>query len=184
MQTGDSNVARGASMTGAVGAVWGVAGVFLIVGLAVVRLTPVALDAFAFPLGPRHWAFSVGFFAFMIWSEGYRGFQKNFAPRVAARARYLRHNPHLGHALLAPLFCMAFFHATPRRLMGAYGLTTMIVVFVLIVRQLPQPWHGLVDLGVAAGLVWGLVALAVFTYQAFWTEGFSVSPEVPRRDAD
>jgi hypothetical protein len=41
-----------------------------------------------------------------------------------------------------------------------------------------------VDVGVAAGLVWGLVALAAFVYQAFGTEGFSVSPEVPRGGGD
>jgi hypothetical protein len=177
MQTGETYRASDLSVTGAVGAAWGISGVLFLIGGAVLRLTPVALDAFAHPFGPRHWAFLVGFFVFMVWSEGYRGFQKNFAPRVAARARYLRQNPHLGHALLAPLFCMAFFHAPRRRLMGSYGLMTMIVVFVLIARQLPQPWRGLVDLGVAAGLVWGLVALAVFTYQAFGTASFDHPPE-------
>jgi hypothetical protein len=126
----------------------------------------------------------VAFLVFMLVSEGYRGFQKNFAPRVAARALHLRNHPHIGHVLLAPLFCMAYFHATPRRLMGSYGLTAMIVGFVLVIRRLPQPWHGLVDVGVAAGLMWGLVALAVFTYQAFGTEGFSVAPDVPDSPAD
>jgi hypothetical protein len=172
------------SFMGAVGAAWGVAGVFALIGWAVFRLSQVAAGAFAHTLGARHWVFLVTFLLFMLVSEGYRGFQKNFAPRVAARARHLRDHPRAGHVLLAPLFCMSYFHATPRRLLGAYGLTAMIVVLVVGVRRLPQPWHGLVDVGVAAGLMWGLVALVVFTYRAFGTEGFSVSPEVPRPSSD
>ena len=172
------------SFTGAVGAAWGIIGVFALIGWAVFRLIQVAVGAFAYTLGARHWVFLLAFLLFMLASEGYRGFQKNFSPRVAARARHLRDHPRMGHVLLAPLFCMAYFHATPRRLMGAYGLTLMIVVLVVTVRQLPQPWHGLVDVGVAAGLMWGLVTLAVFVYQAFGTEGFSVSPEVPLGEAD
>jgi hypothetical protein len=43
---------------------------------------------------------------------------------------------------------------------------------------LPQPWRGIVDLGVVIGLAWGLVALGVFTVQAF-SGRLNHAPEVP-----
>ncbi len=152
---------------GVFAAIWGIAGVLLLIGAAMVRLTRVGLDAFDYPLQIHHWAFLVVFLLFMLISEGYRGFQKSFAPRVASRARELQLDPRALPALLAPLFCMGFIYATPRRMLGSYGLAGTIVIFVLGFRQLPQPWRGLVDLGVAAGLLWGMLALIVFTYQTF-----------------
>ena len=44
---------------------------------------------------------------------------------------------------------------------GRVALAAMIVVLVVGVRRLPQPWHGLVDLGVAGGLVWVVGLLLV-----------------------
>ncbi len=152
---------------GAIAATWGIAGVLLPIGAAMVRLTRVGLDAFDYPLQTHHWAFLVVFLLFMLISEGYRGFQKSFAPRVAARARELQLDPRPSQVFLAPLVCMGFIYATPRRMLRSYGLAGTIVIFVLSVRQLPQPWRGLVDLGVAAGLLWGMLALIVFTYQTF-----------------
>lgn len=161
------------------GAAWGVGGVFLLIGSATYRLGHVGIAAFDYTLGPRHWVFLALFLAFMLGSEGYRGFQKGFAPRVAARARHLQRHPRVTHALFAPLFCMGFFHATRRRQLTSIGVTSMIVGFILIVRKLPQPWHSLVDVGVAAGLVWGLVALVGFTYAAFTSETFGHAADVP-----
>ncbi|MCZ6916267.1 MAG: hypothetical protein O7I93_05790 [Gemmatimonadetes bacterium] len=137
------------------------------IGAATVRLTRVGLEAFDYPLQVHHWAFLVVFLLFMLISEGYRGFQKSFAPRVASRARELQLDPRALPALLAPLFCMGFIYATRSRMLRSYGLAGMIVIFVLIVRRLPQPWHALVDLGVAAGLLWGVLAVIAFTYRVF-----------------
>ncbi len=162
---------------GAIAATWGIAGVLLPIGAAMVRLTRVGLDAFDYPLQTHHWAFLVVFLLFMLISEGYRGFQKSFAPRVASRARELQLDPRALPALLAPLFCMGFIYATRNRMLRSYGLAGAIVIFVLSVRQLPQPWHGLVDLGVAAGLMWGVVALVTHSYQAFTKEPSFGSPD-------
>ncbi len=156
---------------GILAATWGVAGVLVLIGAGMVRLTSVGLDAFDYPLQMHHWAFLVTFLLFMLISEGYRGFQKSFAPRVAARARELQLDPRPLQVLLAPLVCMGFIYATPRLLLRSYGLAVMIVIFVLIVRQLPQPWRGLLDIGVAAGLLWGVVALIAFAYQVFGAAG-------------
>ena len=162
---------------GAIATTWGIAGVLLPIGAAMVRLTRVGLDAFDYPLQTHHWAFFVVFLLFMLISEGYRGFQKSFAPRVAARARELQLDPRPLQVFLAPLVCMGFIYATPRRMLRSYGLAGAIVIFVLIVRQLAQPWRGLVDLGVAAGLFWGVVALVVCSFQAFTREPATASPD-------
>ena len=71
------------NLLGTLTATWGIAGVLLLIGAAMVRLTRVGLDAFDYPLQIHHWAFLVVFLLFMLISEGYRGFQKSFAPRVA-----------------------------------------------------------------------------------------------------
>ncbi len=155
------------NLLGILGATWGIAGVLLLIGAPTVRLTRVGLEAFDYPLQVHHWAFLVAFLLFMLISEGYRGFQKSFAPRVAARARELQLDPRPLQVFLAPLVCVGFIYATPRRMLRSYGLAVMIVIFVLIVRQLSQPWRGLVDIGVAAGLLWGVLALIAFAYQAF-----------------
>lgn len=164
---------------GLVGASWGVAGVSLLIGSAAIQISEVAIEAFSYPFRWFHWAFLVVFFVVMLFSEGYRGFQLGFSPRVAARARYLSRNPRPLHVLLAPLLCMGFIHATKRRRRSAIILTLAIVMFVVLVRLLNQPWRGIVDLGVVGGLVWGLVALWLFTYVAFARETFDFPPDLP-----
>ena len=61
----------------------------LLLGSAVYRLTPIALDALSSPLEWRHWTVLAAVLFFMAYAEGYRAFQLGFSPRVAARARYL-----------------------------------------------------------------------------------------------
>jgi len=164
---------------GTFAALWGLAGVSIIIGSAVYRLTPLAVDAFAYALLWYHWAALALIVLFMAYSEGYRAFQQGFSPRVAARARYLRQNPRALHAVLAPLFCMGFFYATTRRKITSISVTLGIIVLVVLVRLLPQPWRGIVDAGVVVGLVWGLAALFVFSFLALTSKAFHYSPEVP-----
>jgi hypothetical protein len=118
----------------------------------------------------------------MAYAEGYRGFQKAFSPRVAARALYLKKNPCLLHVLLAPFFCMGFFHASRRRKITSFSVTSGIIVLILLVRLLPQPWRGIIDAGVVVGLAWGLISLIIFSYQAFTQKEFKYSPEVSERN--
>ena len=166
-------------MTGALSAAWGVGGVLLLIGSAIYRLTPLALGAFSESLGGLHWLILVLWVAFMVYSEGYRGFQRGFSPRVAARARYLKENPRLLYAVLAPFHCMGLVQATRRRLVGSWLLVLMIVALVIAVQRLEQPWRGIVDAGVVAGLGWGFVSLLYFTYRAFTQETFSYPIDVP-----
>jgi hypothetical protein len=165
-------------------AVWGILGVLVLLGSAVYRLTPVALEALSLPLGWHHWAALAVVLFFMAYVEGYQAFQLGFSPRVAARARYLlSHNNRL-HAVLAPLFCMSYFYARKRRQIVSLSVTAGIIILIVLVRMLPQPWRGIVDAGVVVGLAWGLVSLVVFGVRALTSDSFPHSPEVPdeRRD--
>ena len=73
-------------MIGTLGAFWGLAGVSLLLGSAVYRLTLVSVEALSHELLWYHWMALVLNVLFMAYSEGYQGFQLGFSPRVAARA--------------------------------------------------------------------------------------------------
>jgi hypothetical protein len=162
-----------------VGAVWGLSGVILLLASAIYRLTPLAIDAFSYSWFWYHWLSSVGIVFFMAYFEGYRAFQLAFSPRVAARVRYLLDHSNLLHAIFAPLFCMAYFHATRRRQITSISVTVGIIILVILVRLLDQPWRGIIDGGVVIGLAWGLISLVIFAYQALAGDEFPYSPEVP-----
>ena len=166
-------------MIGLLGAMWGLGGFFLLLVYTIYRLTPVATEAFTYELGWVHWAVLIVNTALMALLEGYRGFQKGLSPRVAARAKYLTNYPDVLNMLLAPLFCMGYFHIVKRRQISTIVLTVVIIGFILLVRLLDQPWRGIVDVGVVVGLSWGLVSTAIFGIQAFIADNFDYSPEVP-----
>ncbi len=166
-------------MTGTIGAIWGIAGVLLLLGSAVCRLAPLAFAAFSVPFQWYHWLAWVLSVLLMAHAEGYRGFQLHFSPRVAARARYLREHPRFVHVILAPLFCMGYIHATRRRKTISISLTAGIIVLILIVHHIPQPWRGIIDAGVVTGLAWGIVSVIWFVGRAFAGHNFDCSAEVP-----
>ena len=166
-------------MWGWVGVVWGLGGVIALLAVAVVRLSVIAVDAFQYPFDFWQWTLLIVHTAFMAHSEGYKGFQKSYAPRVVARARYLIDAPTPARIALAPLFCMGYFHTTRRRLLSTYVLTVLIVVLIVVYHGLAQPWRGLLDVGVVVGLTWGLVSIIAFSVQAFGQSRFDFSPELP-----
>jgi hypothetical protein len=168
--------------TGLLGAIWGLAGVLALLISACIRLWPKAVDAFSHPFAWYHWASLVVFVLGMAYAEGYKGFQKAFSPRTAARARHVRENPIIGHVILAPFFCMGYFHATKRRKITSVSLTLGIIVLIVLVSFVPQPWRGIIDAGVVVGLVWGIVSLILFSIQAFGAGEFPYSTEVPNKD--
>jgi hypothetical protein len=142
-------------------AAWGVLGVALLLVQAVVKLALVAVDPFVTGRGLTVFESAVcaAWVAVSLYTEGYRGFQKAFVPRTVARAFYLAGEPRPLFVALAPAFSMALVHARPRRLIASWTLLVLIVVAVVLVRKLPTPWRSIVDIGVVAGLVWGLVSL-------------------------
>jgi hypothetical protein len=163
-----------------VGYFWGISGVLLILILAIYRLTPMAIALKDIPLGILHWLSLIFSVFYMAYAEGYKGFHLSFAPRVVIRADYLSKNPKFAHTLLAPLFCMGYIHATRKRQFLSYGLTLMIIGFVIIVKSLPQPWRGILDAGVVVGLTIGCFSILYFIYiKIKYPEKIFVSSDVP-----
>lgn len=164
---------------GLLGAIWGLVGVSALLGFAIFRLTPIALDSFSFDYQWYHWLILIANLVFMAYAEGYRGFQTSYSPRVAARLKHLSAVPRPLHVLLAPLFCMGYFHTTRYRMAAAYMLTGAIIILVFLAHQLSQPWRGILDAGVVVGLSWGLLAVLTFSAKAFTQDAFLHSPELP-----
>ena len=166
-------------LIGNLGAFWGAAGVSLLLAFAVYRLSLITVDAFNYSFQWYHWMVLIANTLFMAHSEGYKGFQKSFSPRVAARARYIKFNPRPWNVVLAPLFCMGYFFATRRRLIVAYLMTLGIVILIIIFNQISQPWRGILDAGVVVGLSWGIISIVVYYFQAMTSSEFHFPPEVP-----
>ncbi len=145
---------------GMAAAVWGIIGFTALIGNAVHRLGPRALDTFRHVhLSAVQWGVASVWMLFMIYSEAYRGFHQQFAPRFAARALHLARTPRTIPVIIAPLFCMGLFFATKKRLIVSWCVTSGIVVLILGVRQLADPWRGIVDGGVVVGLILGTLSL-------------------------
>ena len=160
-------------------ALWGLSGVCLLLAFAIARLVGIGLASFDYQFAWYHWLILLANIVFMAYSEGYKGFQKAYSPRFAARIRHLREHPRLSHFILAPLFSMGYFHTTRKRLLVTYVLTAVIILLIIIVHQLPQPWRGILDIGVVVGLCWGLVSILTFSWQALRRADFPYSPELP-----
>lgn len=164
---------------GFIGAAWGLIGVSALLLSAIARLSPKAVAAYDQGLTTLQWGITGAVVLFMVYAEGYRGFQGRFSPRTAARLRYLRDHPDWRRTLLAPLFAMGFFHATRRTRITAFALSFGIVTLVILVHRLDQPWRGIIDAGVVLGLVWGLLSFWWLAARALRRDGFDASPEVP-----
>ena len=160
---------------------WGIGGYLFILGNAIYRLTPLALEPIrSGELVAWQWALMVGFVGFMTYSEGYKGFWKAVGPRVAGRALHLASDHgHPIRRLLAPFFCMSLFGATRKRLIVSYCLYGGIIVLVIAVRQLAQPYRGIVDAGVVVGLGLGCLAVVYFFARALAGHALPVAPDVP-----
>ncbi len=158
------------SLWGWLGWTWALAGIFTILLLPIYRLSLITLEAFNSPVLWWYWIPTLAWLVFMIYAEGWKGFHRAWAPRTAARAHYLLSHPTVLRVLLAPLFCMCFFDASRKRKLVAWILTSFIVLLVVIVGYLPQPWRGLVDLGVVAGLCVGTASLVYHCFRSFNSE--------------
>ena len=54
-----------------------------------------------------------------------------------------------------------------------------MIALIILVRFLSQPWRGIVDAGIVAGLSWGFIALLAFSLQAFTVGEFKHSLQLP-----
>lgn len=91
-----------------------------------------------------------------------------FSPTVVARALTLapggdekgRTVAGVAPRVLAPLYSMGFFHASPKRRKTAWGFVVGIFCIVRAVKALSYPWRSIVDGGVVLGLSAGVACVA------------------------
>ena len=157
-------------IVGTAGGVWAVVGLIGLLGWAIFRLARISIAAFDHPFAWYHWAALLAIIPLMAWSEGVRGFQLRFSPRVAERSVSIRANPTLARVALAPLFAAGYFGGDRRERLGVYFGTLGILVLIFLVHRLAQPWRGILDAGVVVGLSWGTIATLALTVRA-WQRG-------------
>ena len=160
-------------------AAWGLVGVVALLASAVFRLAPIAAEPLTTGMTSLQWALYVGWALFNAYAEGFKGFQRAFVPRAVARAFYVARHPRPLHVALAPVFCMGLFFANRKRLIISWGLVVGISTLVALVRELDQPWRGIVDGGVVVGLTYGTASLIAAFVAVLLGAPITVSPQVP-----
>lgn len=161
-------------------AVWGILGVLALLGRALWRLTPIAVEPLrSGQMSGLQAAIYAAWVVFNAYFEGYRAFQLRFSPRVVQRALHLADNPRRAHVLLAPIFCMGFFHATRKTRALAWGTALMVIGFITLLRYVPQPWRGIVDGGVVVALLWGSLAIVYYFVRGLLGHSVPGSAELP-----
>ena len=110
-------------------------------------------------LTPLEWLALVVLALAFAYGEGFRALARRWVPAMDRRARELGPAAPMHHRLLAPLYAMSLIGGTTRAVVRAWIGVLLIVIAVFIVRALPDPWRGIVDLSVALALTIGLVRL-------------------------
>lgn len=152
-----------ANISGLIGAFWGVGGVLLLVAVAIVKLSQPAAEALSFPLRWFHWVALLPIVGFFLYGKGYHGFSRALAPHIARRAAALRAEPTTLRVLLAPLYCLGYFHNERRKQLAVVGMTLAMAGFIFLLPHLGQPWRGLLDVGIVAALVWGFGSILLLS---------------------
>jgi hypothetical protein len=158
---------------------WGVVGVLAVLANALWRLSPLAYRTMTGELDAWQWLVLATWLVVAAYAEGYRGFHRQFSPRVIARAYHLSRHPRPLHVALGPLYCMGLIHATRRRLITSWALTVGIVALVIVVGELDQPWRGIVDAGVVVGLALGTLSIVYYLALAARGQKLPVAADVP-----
>lgn len=149
---------RTVSRSGDAAAVWGITGFILILLRGAWRLAPRAFDLFDLQLDTMHWvavAASVGAFGI---GEGYVAIQKHYIPRLLDRADRLRRTPSLLFGLLAPLYCMGLIGWDVRTTLRGWGMVATIILMIIGMNYVAEPWKQIILVGVVLALVWAAVA--------------------------
>lgn len=160
-----------------IGAVWGVVGVVGLLGFAVYRLLPLTTQLQYEHLSLVHIIALVAWCAVMAYSEDYKAFGRQFVPRVVARAQHLTRVATWRRIVLAPLFCIGYFGAPRKRVIASFALFSGIVVLIIAVSFVPQPWRGIIDAGVILGLACGISYLLFYSLKAIRSGEFVADPE-------
>ncbi len=133
-------------------------GVAAVLGWAAWRLGARGLAVVREGLTPTQWqVLAVLVLAFVI-GEGVVALQRRWLPKVAGRAAMLSSRAPIALRVAAPAHAFGLVGVPMRVAVRAWLGVAAVVLAVLAVRALPDPWRGMIDLAVAAALAWGAVA--------------------------
>jgi len=138
---------------------WTLAGVGALFAWAAYRLGARGMDTLRGGLEAGQWVALVGLVLLFVYGEGFLALDQRWVPKLVQRARRLRDEPGVLIRLLAPLYGLSLVGTERGELLRGWAGTLVVVGAVLTVRVFPEPWRGIVDLSVAAALVFGLVAI-------------------------
>jgi len=144
---------------GRLASAWAIAGVSGLFGMAVARLGSRGLEGVAPGLSTLEWIVLGALVVLFVVGEGWAALQRKWVPRVVERARALRETDVVRHRLLAPLYGMSLIGGGAGNRRRAWAGVAAVVLAVVLVRLLPDPWRAMIDLAVASALCWGLGAL-------------------------
>jgi len=161
---------------------WGVFGVAAYLAYGVQKVGPIIRIGISSISSSSQWVALVLTLIFFAYVEGFRGFQKSFAPRVVSRAWAVsqRGGP-LWHKIAAPIFSIGYFHGRRGRVLSSWLLTLGVAGVVAGVKRLGPVSRGIVDAGVALGLTWG-IASVILIYLRSLLKGSApeYDPALPR----
>lgn len=147
-------------------AAWALFGVSALFASAVYRLGGRGVHTIFGGLGALQWTALVVLTGVFVYGEGVMALQRKWVPKLIDRARAIRSEPALLQ-LLGPLYGMALVGGPLKRALRAWLGTLAIVTAIVIVRNFPEPWRGIVDFAVASALAWGLVSIVRSAPKAF-----------------
>lgn len=166
---------------------WAAGGFVAILGKSIKRILPIALEPFS-ATAPGLSPFQLGSYIAMClmfaYAEGYKGFQLKFSPLVVARAQTLKpfQGTPIHHVLLGPFYAMGLFHATKKRRIVSWSVSTGVAFIVAIVKKFPYPWRNIIDAGVIVGLSWGSMSiLAIWFKTVVLGQDSGFDPALPQK---
>jgi hypothetical protein len=141
---------------------WGVLQVFSILGNAIKRILPIAIEPFKNKdMNIYQCTAYLLFSIFMGYTEGYKGFQCKLSPLVVKRASLLYENKSILTFLFSGPYSMGLFNASKKRLIVSWGISLGVMGLTFLVKKLPYPYRSIIDGGVVVGLTWGLVSIGL-----------------------
>jgi hypothetical protein len=173
---GGSIQGKSSSLWNTLGSFWGSFGVIMILANSIKRIVPIALEPLLPSATPPLTSFQMGAYIFMClyfaYVEGYKGFQLKFSPLVVSRSLTLKpfQGSPIHHVIFGPFYSMGLFHATKRRQIISWSVSTGVLLIVAAVKRLPYPWRNIIDAGVVVGLTWGSLSILIQWIQAIFSD--------------
>jgi hypothetical protein len=101
---------------------------------------------------------------FFAYAKGYKGFHCKFSPLVVKRSFRLASAQSTAaqtimNYVLAPLYSMGLIHATKKRLITSWAVSTGVTALVVVVKRLSPVWRCILDAGVVVGLTYGSLSI-------------------------